>query len=231
MKKIILLTVIAFASYKPVFAQTLSLVQDTVATVTINSVDLKHDIINTTSSMVNMSWQVLDYSIAIDWDVAAICDYNQCYTFSAVSTMPVTTQSVMIPPYDSSPISVYFIPKTGAQASCNWVRLKIWDNANPSVYKIATYLLNCGPVGIHELNANKIVIYPNPADDMVFVHIPPGSGINRLSLHDLMGKTLESQTVSASAISLNLKELPRGFYFLRMVDVEGKIVSVKKIQH
>jgi hypothetical protein len=77
----------------------------------------------------------------------------------------------------------------------------------------------CGVViNIEELNeSGNWNIYPNPADDMLFVQIADPNDYTRISMRDLTGKLLSDQLVSGrELLSLNISALASGIYLLEL---------------
>jgi hypothetical protein len=62
----------------------------------------------------------------------------------------------------------------------------------------------------------QIIIYPNPAKDVVTVTHPAATSVTQLQLTDMTGKILRRTTVAAGAVqtNMNIKGLPAGKYNL-----------------
>lgn len=71
--------------------------------------------------------------------------------------------------------------------------------------------------------SGRIYIYPNPANEAVFVQAPAPV---KLSLSSLNGTVLK-QEIEANALSMD--ELPAGMYLLRVSDRYGRLLKVEKI--
>lgn len=74
------------------------------------------------------------------------------------------------------------------------------------------------------LEASKL--YPNPSNGIFnFVNF---SGIEKISVVDVKGKIVYTETLNGSSSTIDLRYLPNGFYVIRMV--KAGIVSHRKVQ-
>jgi hypothetical protein len=69
-------------------------------------------------------------------------------------------------------------------------------------------------------------IYPNPAEDVLLLQLPQVALGAELQLMDITGKLMLEKHVSELSMSINISEIPRGTYFIRLKhplnpDVEG----------
>lgn len=72
--------------------------------------------------------------------------------------------------------------------------------------------------GIHDyLNENDIRIYPNPAEDVLSIHLTDNQfEVNSISLFDIEGRFVKSQNVSGNPFQINVQDLTSGNYFIRL---------------
>lgn len=76
-------------------------------------------------------------------------------------------------------------------------------------------------------NETQIKIYPNPATERLFIEYHPNT-LSKIALFNLSGqKLLESEIHESTNTSIDLTELPKGVYFLKLVSTRG--VSFHKI--
>lgn len=72
-------------------------------------------------------------------------------------------------------------------------------------------------MGIPESNVSSIRLFPNPAKDVVKISLDNSSDNTRVSLVDLTGKIIFDRSVPKNnEITLNVGNLPRGYYFIRI---------------
>jgi photosystem II stability/assembly factor-like uncharacterized protein len=88
------------------------------------------------------------------------------------------------------------------------------------------------PVGIDKKQQiSSLKIYPNPATDLISIELPEsGSNMNgTVSIYRMSGQELIQQQVQDSRTEINVSSLPKGIYFVRLVNNEkidyGKFVK------
>ena len=72
----------------------------------------------------------------------------------------------------------------------------------------------------------KVFVYPNPADDYLYLQVEGGTSSTVAQLYDFSGRLVGEQAVSGSQI--NVQDLPTGIYLLRLFDRERNAVGVAK---
>lgn len=93
------------------------------------------------------------------------------------------------------------------------------------------YLINNNPVATKELdnNSNLFDFFPNPSHDKITISLKEQNDNIKISLIDQQGKEMQLNYLSKSnqEVAIDIKEFPRGIYFLKY---EDKIkVVVKKL--
>jgi hypothetical protein len=85
------------------------------------------------------------------------------------------------------------------------------------------------PTGINETgNKNSLVVYPNPANDLLNFQFPKAEEKRKVELYDAIGNLVLSENASADKLFLTTRNLPNGIYFYRIL-VKGKIINTNKI--
>ena len=81
---------------------------------------------------------------------------------------------------------------------------------------------------------DQIVVFPNPANDYLFVNRPfAGQGSIVLNLFSMPGEKIASwQEIPVSGkIMLDIRSLPQGFYLLEIVSGTDKVIRKVSIVH
>lgn len=109
------------------------------------------------------------------------------------------------------------------------IKVTAKDTANASTSDVFNLKIAVNPTKINTIKEQNILICPNPTKD--FVNISLGE-INykkiTAELIDINGKTLQSNTFfNNSTIKLDLKENPKGIYFIKLIFDEN--IVCKKI--
>ncbi len=83
--------------------------------------------------------------------------------------------------------------------------------------------------GIEEMLADKILIYPNPAKDYVYIHNTLGYKAENYNIIDFQGKLLIEQT-SLSGKKIDISKLSKGTYNIQIRFKNGLVVNKKIIK-
>ncbi len=79
-----------------------------------------------------------------------------------------------------------------------------------------------GNMGVSDLNPSKISVYPNPTNGIVYVNSK--EKVNKLELYNLNGQKIKE----TNSVELNLNELPKGIYILK-INLENKTTQTVKV--
>jgi len=86
-----------------------------------------------------------------------------------------------------------------------------------------------GTVGIDDLDANIIVVSPNPVQDIFSVTLPSTiTGDLSLSVKNIMGQTVISLNMSDNSATVDMSDMADGIYFVEITD--GKRTYVTQIE-
>lgn len=75
-----------------------------------------------------------------------------------------------------------------------------------------------------------IVLYPNPAQNRLKIHVPKRKDIKNISIFSVTGKKEMEVELRSNDISVDVERLPNGIYFLRAKS-KGGIISKKFLKH
>ncbi len=78
-------------------------------------------------------------------------------------------------------------------------------------------------VGIEDNDTSEILIFPNPASDIV--EISANENITRIEVVSAAGQVLHETEVNEESVSINVKNLPSGTYFVRIFSNSNVIVK------
>lgn len=78
-----------------------------------------------------------------------------------------------------------------------------------------------GEQGINDVSNKTVMLYPNPTSEAVTVLCNAPA---KLTIIDQSGRTVLSTTIATSTSVVNLDELPRGAYFVRLLNSQGSSV-------
>ncbi|NDI99923.1 T9SS type A sorting domain-containing protein [Flavobacterium sp. LaA7.5] len=80
--------------------------------------------------------------------------------------------------------------------------------------------------GGEEINDNTFVIYPNPASDNITLRMQNITNTGKVTITDVLGKTVLTSTISGNELNLNVTTLDSGMYFLTL-ETQGKSITKK----
>ena len=84
-------------------------------------------------------------------------------------------------------------------------------------------VLTNNPNAINEENIAAMTVYPNPANDIVKIELGDNSFDNTLTITDITGKTVMTETVTDNVVEINVSHLSSGLYFIKNGDKVSKL--------
>ena len=106
---------------------------------------------------------------------------------------------------------------------CITMRLKNATDTDPSNNQ-GCVMVHRGDVGIENIAAGEINVYPNPATDVIYVANAEGA---QVSVFDMNGRMVNSVESASANQAIDASSLAKGMYIVRIVD--GQNVSTKKV--
>ena len=152
---------------------------------------------------------VENHAISIAWDANAdVNNWNIRYrvTDGDWSTQTSSTNSYTIT--DLEGLTTYLIQ---VQANCGDNGLSEWSNS------ITAQTTN---VGIENHLENSIVLFPNPANDVVNVQCTMYN-VQSVEVIDVYGKSINIVHITDNPTRINISDLADGMYFVRVTTDEG----------
>lgn len=123
-------------------------------------------------------------------------------------------------------IAPYSVAYTPVQTGIMGVLAKVIDNDGKYTISDATVVEVVGVVGINELNASQIKVYPVPANDLLNIEMQNHNAEIIGEISDIAGRVLSSAEIT-SATQVSVSHLTNGVYFISF-KTEGRILSVRK---
>ncbi|MBL4706710.1 MAG: T9SS type A sorting domain-containing protein, partial [Flavobacteriales bacterium] len=117
----------------------------------------------------------------------------------------------------------YFSAITNPNLACIQVDDVAYSTTNwTDIDAASSFSLNCsGGVGVTELSANEISIYPNPASAHITINTE--DKIASITVLDLTGKVVKNPTLNTN--SIDVSNLPTGVYFLQVLTQKGTVTK------
>jgi Secretion system C-terminal sorting domain len=233
MKRIIVFIGLCLATAQG-FAQGYTVAHDTTYASVNGTADVHNSITNSSNlSSLNITWLGTLYP-STGWSVTGICDIvngsqnGNCYNW------PIGQTQLTIPAGLSADFKVSFKNDDVTPAPVGSVcYFSILISTTGSANKTIWYKVTKDPLGVNTFSRvnDAIVIFPNPARDVVNVSIDPSLGAKTILISNLIGRTIGSYNVSAGVQKIDMDNAPTGMYFLRVFDNQGKLLETKKFTH
>jgi hypothetical protein len=172
---------------------------------------------NNTSSNLNLTWQRTVLQITEGW-TSAVCDLNQCYFAS------VGTETFGLGAGQAGTMDVHVYPN-GVDGGAI-IEIEVFQTNDPGIHTSATYFFNQSS-SLVERFSEAVKVYPNPTQDWITIDNTDNTVVTA-DLLDINGKLVLSSTVNGNQ-RLSVQELPAGNYILKMMDIEGNIISTNHL--
>lgn len=219
-------------------AQSFTLEKDTVTVTAYGYVDIYNNITNATNDTISIAWKIIDHSLPTDWQDNAsfgLCDNVQCYDKSILGgstqiTSPIdaNTKTLFKVQVDVSPSSVTPTNSGPLYITTELTHNTTVDTATFEVYKWGTNIASTPS------NNGNVTVYPNPAQDYINITYNNTLNIKRAAIYNLVGKQLDSQPVKSTSTgntTFNVKNIPSGLYFIRLINDKGQVVATRRFTH
>lgn len=169
-------------------------------------------ITNDSDGPIDVSWYRTIHVLPEGWETA-VCDIVQCY-------FPwVDSQAFQLEGGAAGNIDVHIYPDgTPGEAI---VEVKMVDAANPTDTTDVFFLFNT-TLSVQEQYRQNIRVYPNPTVDQL--RIEAGHEIHTAEIFGTDGRLLKRVMLNGSEL-IDIAELPRAAYVVRLLDREGELRS------
>lgn len=106
-------------------------------------------------------------------------------------------------------------------AGRNYYRLKMVDRSGGAVYSETRMVIFGGD--------GDIKLYPNPATDYITIDVGEQlSNVQDVLVVDAVGRELIRKTVTTSSVTLDIRTLAQGVYYIRLADSNNTIIGTYK---
>ena len=83
--------------------------------------------------------------------------------------------------------------------------------------------------GIHGTINDIVSVYPNPASNLLHVELAAGTNQLEISIYNVLGEKVLSQTVTHKSATINISALHEGIYLIRSSqDITGSYLKFLK---
>ena len=230
MKRIIVFIGLCLASAQG-FAQGFTVAHDTTYASVNGTADVHNAITNSSNlSSLNINWLGTLYP-STGWTVTGICDLVNGSSNGNCYNWPIGQTQLTIPAGLSADFKVSFVNTSAPTNSVCYFSILI--SATGSANKTIWYKVTKDPLGVNTISRvnDAVVIFPNPARDVVNIAIDPSMGASTMVISNLIGRTIGTYNVGNGVQKIDMDNAPTGVYFLRVCDAQGKVLETKKFTH
>ncbi len=175
---------------------------------------------NNTANTLSITWHRSVVSMPVGW-TTTVCDTNNCYaagTSSQVFTLLAGHSGFLtLNVFPNNIMGTGVVNIDSYDAS---------DSANTSAR--ATYNINVNSLGVATIaQVKEIYLYPNPAHNELNITLDESVNPSSLDVYNLLGLRVASLPVAGGSqiYTMNLSNLAKGMYFLRVTTAAGKVIT------
>jgi hypothetical protein len=136
-------------------------------------------------------------------------------TSTALTNIIVDLPNMVNPTYQQS-VSEFTVPATGTY----YIGFHAYSDADMFYIALDDIKIDIS-TGIKTNEMNKVVVYPNPAQD--YIQISSGERINNVDVYTTTGQLVYSTSVSDMHFRFDASSLSNGLYFVKVITENGAI--------
>lgn len=224
MKRILTLVTLFFAALTmqaQSFQFTVSGNMSTQGPATSSEFELKTFIRNLASTAnPRMKWEVSASNIPSGW-AFYVCDPGACQNDGVTSAaFPLDTNT------SYNLFSVHFKPN-GRPGTAS-LTIKVYDSTAAGTFISKTFSATSWGNAAVNIAKPTFSIYPNPANDLLTVNLPKEINDNAtIEVYNMLGKKMKSVRIgnAMDRVNVEVDELPRGTYIIRVVENGSSLFS------
>ena len=112
-------------------------------------------------------------------------------------------------------------------AGVGTVKLLIYEVADSlNTFKVITYVANVQEgVGIKKLENVNLKVYPNPATSTLNISVNENDLVEKVAVYNVIGKQVLSLNMNNNLKSLNVSDLDKGIYIVKLFYKSGQSFS------
>jgi len=173
-------------------------------------------ITNESDEVKTFTWNRAELMMTDGWG-SAVCDPIQCYGVEDSSP----DFDFDLEPGEPGIWDIHVYPNNIEGSAV--IRVTASEVGNFSNNQTAFYYFNTN-VSVAERLNEAVKIYPNPAEELIFIDQGTTVEVSEIELYSLAGKLVVSERINSSN-SVEVSTLPTGTYVARLFDADGVQVS------
>ena len=219
MKHTLLLLFLLSGLLSPVLHAQLALDAETVASTTLapnEEQELQVNVTNNGSEAITVDW-ARTQTLPNGW-YTYVCDKVACFT------PETSTGQITMDPGETTFIKLTFGPVSQGTGT---VEIELQEVGNASNNVTATFTGTSQTTDLTAINVASVQVYPNPTTN--FFMVKHANAIARVEVINLVGRTVRTFEYVDASDKLNVSDLPRGMYLVRMTNKNGQVMTTQRL--
>lgn len=181
------------------------------------SEELEINVTNTSNDEVTVRWTRSE-DLPSGW-FTYVCDIVNCYT-------PAKDSSEFVLAAGAS--GFIKLTVTTASFGTGVTDITLFDVMDPDNSVTATFTATTNSTtDLTAIDVSAIQVYPNPTTN--FFMIKHAKAIARVEIINLVGRTVRTFEYVSASDKLNVSDLPRGMYLVRMTNKNGQVMTTQRL--
>jgi hypothetical protein len=173
--------------------------------------------ISSLSGLINLEWELIEVNVPQGWEVSN-CDPQICH--------PIGVTSAQFSLSGSSTIHGHFYPN--GQSGSGYMKLNFKNVDDPGDQAEVVWHGYASGLSNGEVLLSQILVYPNPATDIINILVADNYSTGNFEIYDLTGKIVKyGNLFDNQSIAVFVGDLARGVYILRLHSDNGMDVLSK----
>lgn len=182
------------------------------------SIHVDVDIKNLTKGELKLSWKVIENNIPMEW-LFSLCDNVNCYSSSVI---PVGGSDFF--PVESGGMAFFklLFDSSGSFSQATTIKLGVYETGKmQDGIDTVTFTIIPAASSVTEPTTPFASVLPNPTNDIV--RLSALQAVQTVEVYSALGVKIMEVANSSAEVTLDVRALPTGVYFVKARDIYGKI--------
>jgi Secretion system C-terminal sorting domain len=227
--KIILSFIVVFISLSNIYAQSFSFQGGATSSITgtlcNTTAENSLTISNSSSTPDTLKWiRTLGANWPSAWTVTT-CDNNGCYTAA------VTARQFIVPANSSANITMTIAHNNMVGTGTINLEIVKFSDTTQKINGVYNGAITTCINGINETKLSDVKFFPSPFQSTLNVRLNNNTQVKSVEFYNLIGSLVYKQEIAnEDVVSVNAMNLPKGLYFVSLLDANRKILISKRIE-
>jgi hypothetical protein len=183
---------------------------------------------NLTNTDQTIVWKRITNNLSNGW-TSSVCDKNACWSYNT------DTKTFILPASRSEKLNINFYPNNNIGNGTVEIIAFVQGDSSNTVIRGLFKASAEQSTSISNVKKNFIVnVYPNPVKDIMMIKGLPDNQNFKLEIYSILGTKVSSYNLTAGTsqggtYEIDLLDLPKGVYMIRILDKNMNLVFNKSI--